>query len=86
MALGLRDAQMSRPAFARRRGVDRERVDAAFELTDKCSLIMRWRSSRFVRASASGKGRDFLSKFDELLADFVAEVCCRFLRTVIPSR
>jgi len=27
---------MSRPAFARRRGVDRERVDAAFELTDKC--------------------------------------------------
>jgi hypothetical protein len=36
MALGLRDAQMSRPAFARRRGVDRERVDAAFELTDKC--------------------------------------------------
>ena len=36
LALGLRDAQMSRPAFARRRGVDRERVDAAFELTDKC--------------------------------------------------
>jgi hypothetical protein len=36
MALGLRDAQMSRPAFARRPGVDRERVDAAFELTDKC--------------------------------------------------
>jgi hypothetical protein len=35
MALGLRDAQMSRPALARRRGVDRERVDAAFELTDK---------------------------------------------------
>jgi hypothetical protein len=29
-------AQMSRPAFARRRGVDRERVDAAFELTGKC--------------------------------------------------
>jgi hypothetical protein len=27
---------MSRPAFARRRGVDRERVDAAFELTGKC--------------------------------------------------
>ena len=26
---------MSRPAFARRRGVDRERVDAACELTDK---------------------------------------------------
>jgi hypothetical protein len=38
MALGLRDAQMSRPAFARRRGVDRERVDAAFELTDKCCV------------------------------------------------
>ena len=36
MALGPRDAQMSRPAFARRCGVDRERVDAAFELTDKC--------------------------------------------------
>jgi hypothetical protein len=31
MALGLRDAQTSRPAFARRRGVDRERVDAAFQ-------------------------------------------------------
>ena len=27
---------MSRPAFARRRGVDRERVDATFELTGKC--------------------------------------------------
>jgi len=36
LALGPRDAQMSRPAFARRRGVDRERVDAAFELTGKC--------------------------------------------------
>ena len=35
-ASGPQDAQTSRPAFARRRGVDRERVDAACELTDKC--------------------------------------------------
>lgn len=35
LALAPRDAQTSRPAFARRRGVDCERVDAACELTGK---------------------------------------------------
>ncbi len=34
-ALAPRNAQMSRAAFARRRGVNRERVDAACELTGK---------------------------------------------------
>jgi len=34
-ALAPRNAQMSRAAFARRRGVNRERVDPACELADK---------------------------------------------------